>query len=60
MKIDQTKIKEILLQGSYIGVEDVKKAQAFVEKNQGDFLDYFINQGLLTGRYPFFRHSVSQ
>jgi type II secretory ATPase GspE/PulE/Tfp pilus assembly ATPase PilB-like protein len=48
MKIDQTKIKEILLQGSYIGVEDVKKAQSFVEKNKGDFLDYFINQGLLT------------
>lgn len=48
MNIDQAKIKEILLQASYITKEDSLKADIFVKNREGDFLDYFIRQGLLT------------
>lgn len=48
MNIDQSKIKEILLQGSYIAKEDLTKAEVFVKSGGGDFLDYFLKQGLLT------------
>lgn len=48
MKIDQNKIKEILLKGNYVNKIDADKADKFVKDKEGEFLDYFIRQGLLT------------
>jgi len=48
MKLDQNKIKDILLAGSYISKADAEKADKFVKNKEGQFLDYFLRQGLLT------------
>lgn len=48
MKIDQAKILEILLQGSYVSGDEIAKVENFVKNKEGDFLDYFLRKGLLT------------
>jgi len=48
MKLDSNKIKEILLAGSYISKEDAEKADKFVKNREGEFLDYFLREGILT------------
>lgn len=48
MNIEETKIKEILLQGNYVTKDDLERAEIFVKNNEGGFLDYFSRQGLLT------------
>ncbi|MEI7425182.1 MAG: GspE/PulE family protein, partial [Candidatus Staskawiczbacteria bacterium] len=48
MKLDQNKIKEILLKANYIAIDDAEKADKFVKNKEGEFLDYFMRNGLLT------------
>lgn len=48
MKLDQNKIREILLTGSYISRSDAEKADRFFKNKEGQFLDYFLREGLLT------------
>jgi len=48
MKLDQNKIREILLSGSYISKDDAEKADSFVKNKEGEFLDYFLREGILT------------
>ena len=48
MKLDQEKIREILLKENYIEKSGAEKADEFVKTGEGDFLDYFIRSGLLT------------
>jgi type IV pilus assembly protein PilB len=48
MSIDQNKIKDILLKGNYITVEEAVKADKFVANKEGEFLDYFLRYGFLT------------
>jgi type II secretory ATPase GspE/PulE/Tfp pilus assembly ATPase PilB-like protein len=48
MKLDQNTIRDILLKGSYIDKNDAEKAEKFVKNKEGEFMDYFMRQGLLT------------
>jgi type IV pilus assembly protein PilB len=48
MKIDQNKIREILLKENYIEKDEAEKADEFVKNKKGGFLDYFIREGRLT------------
>lgn len=48
MQFDDKKIKEILLSGSYISSENVKRAEEFVKTRRGDFVSYLLNSGLVT------------
>jgi type IV pilus assembly protein PilB len=47
MKLDQNKIREILLEEKYVKKEDAKKADDFVKNKKGNFLEYFMSQGIL-------------
>jgi type IV pilus assembly protein PilB len=48
MKLDSNKIREILLAGNYISKDDAEKADKFVKNREGEFLDYFLREGILT------------
>lgn len=48
MKMDQNKIKEILLKGAYIESKDLEEAEKFSNNIGADFVDYFIKKGTLT------------
>lgn len=48
MKLDEAKIKEILLSEDYITKEDAAKAEAAVKKNKIPLEDFLITEGLLT------------
>lgn len=48
MKIDDKKIKEILLKGGYADPQDIKKAEEFSKKHRGSIVDYFLAEKLLT------------
>jgi type II secretory ATPase GspE/PulE/Tfp pilus assembly ATPase PilB-like protein len=48
MDIDQNKIKEILLKENYINKANAEKADEYVKNKEGEFLDYFMSNGLLT------------
>ncbi|MCX6779857.1 MAG: GspE/PulE family protein [Candidatus Magasanikbacteria bacterium] len=47
MKIEDKKIKEVLLQGNYITDDDVKKAEAATKGEEGKFLDYLLSQEII-------------
>ena len=51
MKLDQNKIKEILLKENYIKKGDAEKADEFAKTGEGGFLDYFMRKGLLTADF---------
>ena len=48
MNFDQDKIKKILLDGSYITEEDIKKSESFLKTHEISFIDYLIEEGLVT------------
>lgn len=48
MDLDDKKLSEILLRGSYLAEEDIKKAEDFVSKNHSSLSEYFLSQNLLT------------
>lgn len=47
MKIEDKKIKQVLLEGNYITDEDVKKAEAATKGEEGKFLDYLLSQEII-------------
>lgn len=48
MKIDDKKLKEILLKGSYVSRKDLKKAEAYALKTKGTITDYLFREQLIT------------
>ena len=48
MKIQDSTLKEILLQGNYIDKNDVSEAEKYAQKNRTPFLEYFFINNLLT------------
>ncbi len=48
MQFDDKKIKQILLDGSYINEEDLKKAEAFQKTHRIGFVDYLLSEDLIT------------
>ncbi len=48
MEIDQKKIVDILLHQNYVTVEDVKKAEEYLKKNNVPLLDYLLSNDLIT------------
>ncbi len=46
--LNNDKIKEILLKGSYITEEDIKKAEGYLAQRKGDLVDYLLGEGLIT------------
>jgi len=48
MNLDNNTLKEILVKGSYISKEELKKAEAEVKKNKDDLIDYLFTQGVIT------------
>ena len=48
MKINDKKLKEILLKGSYASKEDLKKAENFAKKTKGTITDYLFREQLIT------------
>jgi type IV pilus assembly protein PilB len=47
MKIENKNLKEILVAGSYISDEDVKKAEALVKKHEISFVDALLRDGVV-------------
>lgn len=47
MKIEDKKIKEVLLEGNYITDEDVKNAETATKGEEGKFLDYLLSQEII-------------
>ena len=45
----EEQIKEVLLAGDYVSADDLKKAELSPQAKKGSVLDYFIEQGLITG-----------
>ena len=48
MQFDETKIKKILIEQSYISDADVKLAESLVKEKGGNVVDKLLDQGLLT------------
>jgi len=48
MKLDDKKIKEILLKGSYVLKDDIKKAEKYAKKTKGTITDYLFIKQLIT------------
>lgn len=48
MQIDDAKIQEILLAGSYVTKEDMDKAQEFANTHHAPLVDYLFAEGLVT------------
>ncbi len=48
MKLDDKKIKDILLGGNYVTADDVKKAEKFAKENRVSISEYFLRNGLIT------------
>lgn len=48
MHIDDTTLKKILLDGSYVSEADIKKSEEFAETHRTSFLEYFMGAGLLS------------
>lgn len=48
MRTTRPTIKDILIKGNYVSVEDIKKAEDFAKARRGSIVDYLLNQGLIT------------
>jgi len=48
MKVDENKIKEILLSGDYITPETIRKAEESAKASRGSVVDYLLAEGLIT------------
>lgn len=48
MKLDDKKIKMVLLDGNYVSKEDIQEAEKFVKSTQGSIIEYLLNQQLIT------------
>lgn len=48
MRIDDAKLKDILLRENYVTEEDVKKAEQFAKQHRSSIIEYFTTQGLIT------------
>lgn len=48
MKIDDAKIKEILLKQNFVTEDDLQKADTFVEEKKGSITDYLLAEDLIT------------
>ena len=48
MKFDDNSLKEILQSGSYVSVEDLKKAESYAKSHRGSLVDYLMTEGLIT------------
>lgn len=46
--MNDTKVKEILLQGSYVSESDIKKAEKYAEEHRSSFVDYLINEEVIS------------
>jgi len=47
MQLDDNKIEKILLDGSYVSADDLKKAQQFAKEHHASSLTYLQNEGLI-------------
>lgn len=48
MKIDDKKIRDILLQENYVKAEEIEKAEKFAKSHHKSILDYLMSQGIIT------------
>ncbi len=48
MQIDDKQIKQILLDGSYITLDDLKTAEEFQKTHRTSLIEYLLSQGLIT------------
>lgn len=48
MKIEEKKIKEILLKGNYVSKDDLARAEKFTKKSQTSIVDYFLSEQILS------------
>jgi len=48
INIDTKNLKEILLKGSYITEEDIKKSESFLKTHDISFTEYLLEEGLVT------------
>ncbi len=48
MKFDDKKIKQILLDGSYITEDDIKKAEEFSKTHRTGLVEYLLSESLIT------------
>lgn len=48
MKFDEVTIKKILIDGNYVTVDDIKKAEVFAEERRGSVIDYLLFEGLIS------------
>lgn len=48
MKIEEKKIKEILLKGNYVSRDDLARAEKVTKKSQSSIVDYFLSEQILS------------
>jgi len=48
MKLDDKKIKMVLLDGNYVSEEDIQEAEKFAKSTQSSIIEYLLNQQLIT------------
>jgi type II secretory ATPase GspE/PulE/Tfp pilus assembly ATPase PilB-like protein len=48
MIFDDATIKKIILNGNYVEIQDIEKAEEYAKEHRGSFIEYFLDKGLLS------------